>query len=77
MLKFQMFAEPKLIPIEAERGLWYYQGIDEVGNLYPDEASMATMLSMGDLSASTEHDAELREADTVRLTRSSSHASQQ
>ncbi|KAK0595923.1 hypothetical protein LWI29_011094 [Acer saccharum] len=48
-------------------GLWYYQGIDEVGNLYPDEALMATMLGMGDLSPSVKHDAELREADTVVL----------
>ena len=71
-----MFAEPKLIPKETERGLWYYQGIDEVANLYPDEASMADMLVAGDLSPSTSDDEELREADTVRQTRSSSRVSQ-
>ena len=58
MLKFQMLAEFELIPTETERGLWYYQGIDEVGNLYPDEASMADMLGMGDLSPSASDDVE-------------------
>ncbi|TXG51373.1 hypothetical protein EZV62_023897 [Acer yangbiense] len=38
---------------------------------------MATMLDARDLSPSAEHDAELREADTVTQTRSSSYASQQ
>ncbi|KAK0592852.1 hypothetical protein LWI29_026586 [Acer saccharum] len=38
---------------------------------------MVTMLGVGDLSPFSEYDMELREAYTVRQTRSSSHASQQ
>ncbi|KAI9177920.1 hypothetical protein LWI28_020637 [Acer negundo] len=37
---------------------------------------MAVMLGAGDSSLFTEHDTKLREADTVRQTRSSSHVSQ-
>ncbi|KAK1582972.1 hypothetical protein Q3G72_019879 [Acer saccharum] len=72
-----MFAGEELIPTEAEKGLWYYQGINEVGNLYPDEATIADILGTGDLTPSADDDAELREADTVRQTMSSSHASHQ
>ena len=53
MVKFHMFTKPELIPTEAEKGLWYYQGIDEVGNLYHNEDLMATML---DLPPSAEPD---------------------
>ena len=63
MVKFQMFAKPELIPTEAEKGLWYYQGIDEASDLYPDEDLMVTMLG---LPPSAEPDAGLREADTDR-----------
>jgi len=73
-----MFAESKLTPTEVEKGLWYYQGIDEVGNLYPDEAFVATMLGAGNLSSSAEHVGELRKANTVtRRTKSSSRAAKQ
>ncbi|KAK0580204.1 hypothetical protein LWI29_037961 [Acer saccharum] len=72
-----MFTESELIPTEVERGLWYYQGIDEVGNPYPDEAETTTMLGAGDSSPSAEDDIELREANIVKHTRSSSQASQQ
>ncbi|KAK3219491.1 hypothetical protein Dsin_013461 [Dipteronia sinensis] len=37
----KMFAEAELTPTKVEKGLWYYQGIDEVGNLYFDEASQS------------------------------------
>ncbi|KAK1578259.1 hypothetical protein Q3G72_028876 [Acer saccharum] len=72
-----MFTEEELIPTEVESGLWYYQGIDEVGNLYPDEATIADILGTGDLTPSADDGAELREADTVRQARSSSRASHQ
>ncbi|KAI9156827.1 hypothetical protein LWI28_012779 [Acer negundo] len=69
--------ESELTPIEVDKGLWYYQGIDELGNMYPDEASATTMLGAGDLSAFAEHVWELREANLVTQTSSSSRASEQ
>ncbi|KAK0573898.1 hypothetical protein LWI29_015158 [Acer saccharum] len=60
---WNIFVEAKLTPTEAEKGLWYYQGIAEVCNIYPDKASAATMLGAGDLLASAEHVGELREAN--------------
>ncbi|KAK0593130.1 hypothetical protein LWI29_031508 [Acer saccharum] len=60
-----MFAEEELIPTKAESGLWYYQWIDEVGNLYPDKATIADILGTGDLTPSGDDGAELREADTA------------
>ena len=38
-----MFMEAELTATKAERGLWYYQGIDEIGNLYPDPVDAATI----------------------------------
>ncbi|KAK3179735.1 hypothetical protein Dsin_032934 [Dipteronia sinensis] len=39
-----MFTEAELTDTDAERGLWYYQGIDKVGNLYLEDVDSTTMM---------------------------------
>ncbi|KAK0582621.1 hypothetical protein LWI29_027732 [Acer saccharum] len=43
VFKARMFAEVKLTPTEQELGTWYYQGINEGGNLYPAFNPMENM----------------------------------
>ena len=72
-----MFAEAELTATEVERGIWYYQGINEVGNLYPDPSSAETMLGR-DLSAFAEHAGDLREEYIIGThTKSITHAYEQ
>ncbi|KAK3198444.1 hypothetical protein Dsin_021859 [Dipteronia sinensis] len=72
-----MFTEEELVPTEAKRVIWYCQGIDEVCNMYLDDAAVETMLRRVDIPSSDEHVGELKEADIGTWTRSRSLASEQ
>ncbi|KAK3193025.1 hypothetical protein Dsin_024335 [Dipteronia sinensis] len=43
VFKARMLAELQLTPIDQELNTWYYQGINECGNLYPAPSSMDNM----------------------------------
>ncbi|KAI9168877.1 hypothetical protein LWI28_003236 [Acer negundo] len=80
--KYSIFGFKKAILSRPKRynifGLAYaLLGIEEVGNLYLDEALTTTMLMARDLSTSAEHVRELREAAIVIPTKSKSRASEQ